>query len=549
MTIFQKILKLQRQMRIISLENQILYDTALAIHTSTSLSDLLDTFLGRMRTHLGGDFAYVCMLEGGSLHIEKTNSFEKSSLQKSSFRVGEGLVGESLLKDHPIITGDVSKDPRYIKVFDECKSQLTIPLKIYNQKIGVLVLGSFKKNQFKNKDLLLLKTISSEIAIAINSAKLTEELRSEKDQIHTLYSSAQEITSSIDISEVMETGINTITDFSDAINCSLMLYDEDEKVLKIKAARGLAQESIDQVKLKIGEGIAGKAFEQNRSMVTENGDDDLQFQRIPGQRERFQSMYSIPLLTKKGCIGVINISTNEPLLAQKYKLIETITSQLAKALENAIIHHSVEVLATTDNLTGFYNNRYFYEALEREIIKSQKNKTQLTLVTLDIDDFKIFNDRYGHLIGDYVLKEISNIIHKGTRESDILCRYGGDELFIILPETDAKSAAILMKRIVENIEKHSVEMDQEIGLETNEKNQMSPLGLGHVKSWLSSKFNTKEKLTGNIQVTVSVGICSIENIDAKYRNDNQCIKKQLIKKADKAMLSAKHKGKNQVVNA
>ncbi|QNO15806.1 GGDEF domain-containing protein [Alkalicella caledoniensis] len=247
----------------------------------------------------------------------------------------------------------------------------------------------------------------------------------------------------------------------------------------------------------------------------------------------------------------INISTKEPLLAQKYKLIETVTSQLAKALENAIIHHSVEVLATTDNLTGFYNNRYFYEALEREIIKSQKNKTELTLVTLDIDDFKIFNDRYGHLIGDYVLKEISNIIHKGTRESDILCRYGGDELFIILPETDSKSAAILMKRIVENIEKHSVEIDREIGLEyekNNEKNQKSSLGLGHIKSWLS-KFNTKKKLTGNIQVTVSVGICSIENIDSKYRNNNDCIKTQLIKKADKAMLGAKHKGKNQVVNA
>ncbi|QNO15805.1 hypothetical protein HYG86_14040 [Alkalicella caledoniensis] len=83
-----------------------------------------------------------------------------------------------------------------------------------------------------------------------------------------------------------------------------MLYDEDEKVLKIKAARGLNQESIDQVKLKIGEGIAGKAFEQSRSMVAENGDEDLQFQKIPGQKERFKSMYSIPLLTKKGCIGV-----------------------------------------------------------------------------------------------------------------------------------------------------------------------------------------------------------------------------------------------------
>lgn len=160
-------------------------------------------------------------------------------------------------------------------------------------------------------------------------------------------------------------------------------------------------------------------------------------------------------------------------------------------------------LSITDDLTRLYNSRYFYSKLEEEINRSDRYKHPLSLLLIDIDDFKMVNDRYGHLEGDQVLAMTGKTIKDCLRRTDSAYRYGGEEFTVILPGTEFEAAVNAAERI---------------------RKQIS-----------AQEFSTSTKET--IPITVSVGVCRFEPGDKM---------KAFVKKADNAMYVAKHEGKNRV---
>ena len=111
-------------------------------------------------------------------------------------------------------------------------------------------------------------------------------------------------------------------------------------------------------------------------------------------------------------------------------------------------------LASIDDLTQLYNRRYFFERFNQEVERSKRYQRPLSCIIMDIDFFKHVNDSYGHLAGDQVLINIAQIVRKNCRQSDLAGRYGGEELIILLPETEAAGAMIIADRIREMIEQH-----------------------------------------------------------------------------------------------
>ena len=127
------------------------------------------------------------------------------------------------------------------------------------------------------------------------------------------------------------------------------------------------------------------------------------------------------------------------------------TSQLAAALQNANLLTEVGRLAITDELTGIYNRRYFFEMAEKKFTRALKDKSPLSILLVDIDHFKNFNDRYGHAVGDQVLRAAAKMMASALRESDIIGRYGGEEFSIILPDTNNSSAIYVGERLLARV--------------------------------------------------------------------------------------------------
>jgi diguanylate cyclase (GGDEF)-like protein len=254
---------------------------------------------------------------------------------------------------------------------------------------------------------------------------------------------------------------------------------------------------------------------------------------------RIVSAMCVPLITKTGTLGVIYVYSNDsPQGFRKEDLffVTSISNPAAVAIENALLHEKsrqsekelkrardeLEVkvqertselreanaklreLSVTDDLTGLFNRRYLVRALEAEFIRTIRYKRNFSLLLFDIDDFKQINDRYGHSCGDAVLIKLTSVVMGCVRSSDMVARYGGDEIAILLPETKMSKATEVAEKLRSLIE-------------------------GTPFEWHGETFN----------VTCSIGIASAPDDGIADWND-------LLDKADQALYRGKGMGKNVV---
>lgn len=241
--------------------------------------------------------------------------------------------------------------------------------------------------------------------------------------------------------------------------CSLMLLDEYKGEMCIKGAVGLEPEIIKKSKLNIGEGIAGLVIEEGKPMLVKVIDDDKRLQRNNSQKYKTKSFLSVPIKINQKFIGVLNVTDKKSRENSVYteidlKILLTIVRQVAVVLENAQLSKELKYLTVTDALTSLYNHRYLMECLAYEIRRFKRFNRSLCLLIMDVDDFKKYNDDFGHKEGDMLLKKISEILKKTLREVDVICRYAGDEFVAILPETNETE----VKRLAEMIQKSVKEL-------------------------------------------------------------------------------------------
>jgi len=338
---------------------------------------------------------------------------------------------------------DVQIDSRYIRCINNTRAQMTIPVKMYEKTLGVLVLGSKNPDQFSESDFKLIKTISGEIGLAINNSKLTESLKKENQNNQMLFELTKKITSSVDLKKVAEIGVKTVVEIIQDESCILAVFDEAIDDLRIIASYGTFKERLEFIELK---GTVEEAFKEKypTKLKIDNG-----------------YTYSIPLLSPQKCIGILHVNVEHLLTAEEIELINSTVTPLAIALENAFLYKSVENLAIRDGLTNMYNHRYFQEVLDDYVEKAKKYNRNVSLVMLDIDNYKKYNDIYGHQVGDLLLKKVAEVLQSNLRQEDIISRYGGDEFTIILPNTDVEDARNIMEIIRETISDYKFEIEDE----------------------------------------------------------------------------------------
>ncbi len=223
--------------------------------------------------------------------------------------------------------------------------------------------------------------------------------------------------------------------------------------------------------------------------------------------EKINSIISMPLLFRGETIGVLNLARTFPhkFYKRDLKMLEIVGSQIASILENIRLLEKLENMAYTDGLTGLFNYRYFIKEFEKELKRAERYHYNVSIVMIDIDDFKKVNDVFGHEVGNMVLKKLSDILSEELRSVDILARYGGEEFIILLPNTEKEGAKILSERLREKVKKRFSEIDAEV-------------------------FPS---------ITITLGISSFpEDGNDVYG---------LIKKADMALYAGKRQGKNRTI--
>jgi diguanylate cyclase (GGDEF)-like protein len=175
--------------------------------------------------------------------------------------------------------------------------------------------------------------------------------------------------------------------------------------------------------------------------------------------EGYRALVMLPLVAKGQSIGLVELMSFGPieLDVERLELARTMANEAAMALENARLYEEARALADRDQLTGFYNHRYFHERFGEEVLRAQRSRQPLSALMLDLDDFKLVNDTFGHLFGDQVLAWTAELIRSTLRETDVAARYGGDEFAILLPETTADAAARAAERIRDAFARSSFE--------------------------------------------------------------------------------------------
>lgn len=172
-----------------------------------------------------------------------------------------------------------------------------------------------------------------------------------------------------------------------------------------------------------------------------------------GRKKQEGSIIGIPLMIKQTVVGVMNLSrtVTGKFSPSELRLLGLLADQAAVAISNASLHLLVSRQAYSDTVTGLPNRRALDERLDQEVIASRRTGYPFSVIMMDLDGFKEVNDTYGHTIGDQVLRAIFNHLATGVRASDFLARYGGDELTLILVQSDLSAARLVTEKILERM--------------------------------------------------------------------------------------------------
>ena len=283
------------------------------------------------------------------------------------------------------------------------------------------------------------------------SAGLREERR-EAGEIAVFQELGKALTSSLQLDQVLRTIMEKIDEFLRPDNWSLLLLDEANQELYFELAVGTASQALKDVRVKMGQGIAGWVAAHGETVVVPDTSKDTRFFGKVDEKTKTEthSIVAVPVRFRDTCLGVIeliNCIGPDGFDSRDLKLLEALSDFAAIALENARHVKRIHELTITDDCTSLYNARHMGFILETEIYRSQRYNYEFSLIFIDLDHFKQVNDTQGHLVGSRLLAEIGNSLKDHCRLIDFAFRYGGDEFVLLLPQTSKENATNVARRL------------------------------------------------------------------------------------------------------
>ncbi|RNC67595.1 MAG: GGDEF domain-containing protein [Desulfuromonadales bacterium] len=286
-------------------------------------------------------------------------------------------------------------------------------------------------------------------------------LEAEVLALRDLIDVARAVVSTLDLDQVLQIILTSAMRFAETPAGSIALYDTIRSELTLHAHKGLTPEFVKTERWGLHPGGLTERVLTGGEILFVNDTAQTPFFTNPiALAEGIRSLVCIPLKVQSRVVGILYLDDFVPreFDQEKLKLLSVLSSFAAMAIENAQLHRRTRLMAITDSLTGLYNHRYFQQVFGRELNRASRYGKPLSIVMMDVDDFKKFNDTYGHLHGDKVLAAMGDILEDALRDSDSAFRYGGEEFVVLLPETELPSALQVAERLREIVERKSVEV-------------------------------------------------------------------------------------------
>ena len=342
------------------------------------------------------------------------------------------------------------------------RSVMLVPLVAGGERVGTLAATKEIVDYFTDPQERAVAMLTAQAALVVNNARLyresqrnltrvealtaqnTELLKEAQRRAHQLAlvnRAATRVAGSLRPSEIFDTMVEELHTNLNYDHATVRIREGDQ--LRLMAHRGYSE--IDEM-FPITRGVVGRVARTAKpELVTDVSRDPDYVAYRPGVTQEACA----PMVSHGEVVGIINIEVIAPTLTPAdLDLLITLAGSAAVALEKAQLYETAHALATTDGLTGLLNYRAFWEALERELERSMRYGMPFSLIMIEIDKFKRFNDSFGHLRGDEVLRLVARVLQQEHRaQIDIVARYGGDEFILLCPHTAKEAAVELAERI------------------------------------------------------------------------------------------------------
>lgn len=493
-----------------------LYEIGNAINRETELDRVLDLILAHVIPATAAERGFIMLLDpdGKNLRPVLARNMDASLDDAQLATFSTSIARRALESAKTIVSKDTSSDPDISSksILDyNIRSAICAPLLAKGKPIGTLYVDAKESmKEFSSKDVDFFTALAAQSAIAVENARLVQELRTSNRDLERRVREVEalfDVSKSLNVAREFRTVLETILDKSieviDAERGSIMLYDEGTDILRVKVLRGATQSPGESIGLKRGEGIAGKVAETGIGQISNLGFHDPHFKKLTARERDVREILCVPLKLQDSTLGVINLvnkKNNERFTPDDLRLLQSLATQAAVTIENNRLYN----LSIYDGLTGVYVHRYFQAVLLKHFEQARRYSRDISLILIDIDHFKKFNDTYGHQVGDMVLAEVAAIFKRTARVPDVVARYGGEEFAMILPETNLQGAGIFADRIRKLVQDHII-----------------------------------QSRAGPLRVTISLGVSS-------FLVGHPASKDELIKMADTSLYQAKGAGRNRV---
>ncbi|HET98722.1 MAG TPA: sensor domain-containing diguanylate cyclase [Desulfurivibrio alkaliphilus] len=310
----------------------------------------------------------------------------------------------------------------------------------------------------------------------ISALQSLPDLRSENEflkerlfELYLLYSTSRVCCQSLRTDKLLENFFDLLRNTMQVEEFCLMLQNPEKGCFQIWAGSDGVMEKAGAYTFRVGEGLAGLVAESGEAILSQDVSRETCFSDYNGMLPDIGAFLSVPLVARDNQVfGVLNIHKSRPQSFRAYdrEFYGAVADNLAMAMERARLYEKARQEAMHDDLTGIYNRRYLNDYGVRELRKAKRSRMPLSLLLIDLDNFKAVNDTWGHVYGDEILVKMAALLTENVRQCDVVSRYGGDEFVILLPSTPKDAACRLAENLRRAVERQLL-LDREPGPEVS----------------------------------------------------------------------------------